>query len=695
MTNHARPRLLAAGAQRGLRTMTIRTRLFTAFLLLTLLPLAITGFISYRKSSQAIESRIGSYSAALVSQVARNIGTEATQANNIAIDLSVSDNVQKAMEYWSKLDPAKRLDATKDIGLSISSKTMGNKTLLNTVILLDEETSFGGKQDLFAKDVFQRRMKASEDKKGASFWQVETGKDAKSYLVLNRAVNSSISLRPLGMVSLTVNAGSFGEILRSVDLGEGTDLFLLDGKGTILAETGSAESANSGFGTPFRDPALVFTMEQAKQNEQQSLPYMLDGARTLLTFAPVAGTDWTLYAAIPYAFLVAESNAIRNMMLLIGFICLGLALLLSLLITESVSHPLRQLARGMQDARDGNLVQQFSDSGKDELARVMDAFDDMLGQLSNLVAQAGFASTAVLEDSTRIADSSKRSRGTSEQAALTVEEIAKGATRQARDIADGMDQLERLSTHITDARQGILDMSDVVLQTQQLSKEALTSVISLKDRAAETGQASGKVLGNIQSLGHDMKEIEKITKMISGISDQTNLLALNAAIEAARAGEAGRGFAVVSEEVRVLAEQSKQASVLIGNIIAGIRTKTDQTVQEAGKTGVILENQMLAVKETDTSFRTIQGAMERMGQQIHAINNAIEVVVAARNRVTGTFGDVSAVSQETAATTEQLSAGMHEQITEAVALAETAQGLQEMAQSLQAGLARFQTNLDG
>jgi methyl-accepting chemotaxis protein len=683
---------LSSDIRKGLRTVSIRTRLMVAFLLLSMLPLAITGFISYRKSSQAIESRIGGYSSALVVQVAKNIEKEAMQASNIAIDLSVSDNVQKAMEYWSRMEPAERLDATKAIGLSIGSKTLGNKALISTVIQLDEETSFGGKQDFFGKEVFAQRMKASEDKKGASFWQIELGKNGDAYLVLNRAVNSSISLRPLGMVSITVDAGAFSTLLQSVDLGEGASLFLLDGSHRMLADNGPSDTAESTFGTPFHDESLSTVVDQAKAAEKTSIPHTLDGQRTLLTYAPVEGTDWTLFAAIPYSFLVAESNAIRNVILLIGFICLGLALLFSLLITGSLSHPLQQMVQGMQDARDGNLTQRFSDKGRDELNRVMISFNDMISHLRALVAQAGTASEAVLGNSGAIADSSARSHVTSEQAALTVEEIAKGATQQARDITEGIDQLDMLSNHITEARQGIRGMSDVVRDTLQLSQQALVSVTSLKDRATETGQASEQVLVNIQSLGTDMREIEKITKVISGISDQTNLLALNAAIEAARAGDAGRGFAVVSDEVRVLAEQSKQASILIGNIIAGIRGKTQQTVVEAGKTEVILENQMLAVKQTDASFRTIQEAMDRMAHQISAINESIEVVVSARSRVSETFGNVSAVSQETAATTEQLSASMQEQITEAVTLAETARGLQEMARSLQDGLARFQTN---
>ena len=74
-----------------------------------------------------------------------------------------------------------------------------------------------------------------------------------------------------------------------------------------------------------------------------------------------------------------------------------------------------------------------------------------------------------------------------------------------------------------------------------------------------------------------MKEIRKIVKLIVAIAEQTNLLSLNATIEAARAGEAGRGFAVVADEVKKLADQSKEASIMINNIINKINNKTENT----------------------------------------------------------------------------------------------------------------------
>jgi len=674
----------------GLRFVKIRTRLIIAFLLLSMVPLAIVGVIAYQKSSSAIESRIGSYSAALVSQVSRNIRTETLRTENVALDIAISEDVQKTMEYWSHLETADRLTASKQIKLSIGAKTVSNKTLLNTVIFLDEETTFGGNQTLFDKNVFGLRMKAAEERKGAAFWQIEPGKDGKQYLVLNKGINSQSSFRPLGVISIVVKQDAFGEILKSVDLGAGTEIFIMDEKNRLIANNDPDKEKSDVFGTAFRDISLSVAVKTAIEAKQDTIPYTLDKDRKLVAFSSIEGTDWTLYAAIPYSFLVAESNAIRNIILLIGFLCLLAALTLSFFITSSISGPLSRLVKGMQDARGGNLSLSFRDSSRDEISVVMTSFNEMLANINILVTQVGSASGAVLVNSGQIAAFSARSHETSEQVSRTVEEIAKGAAQQARDIAEGVGQLQTLAQNIGKAGEGIATMSGVVRDTQKLSEEALLSVQLLTDRALETNEASGRVLTDINSLSADMKEIEKITKVIVGISDQTNLLALNAAIEAARAGDAGRGFAVVSDEVRLLAEQSKQASVLINNILASIRRKTETTVHEAGRTGAIVQKQMEAVRETDNSFKTIHAAMERITRQITLVGESVDVVVVSKDRAIDTFGEVSAVSEETAATTEEVAASAQEQIAEAEGLSNTALQLQEMAQALNETVSRFQ-----
>jgi len=91
--------------------------------------------------------------------------------------------------------------------------------------------------------------------------------------------------------------------------------------------------------------------------------------------------------------------------------------------------------------------------------------------------------------------------------------------------------------------------------------------------------------GAAGALGEASTSIDRAVLIISDITDQTNLLALNAAIEAARAGEVGRGFAVVADEVRKLAERTKAATLEIGQLVSGFRTRVEAMVAQTARVG--------------------------------------------------------------------------------------------------------------
>ena len=177
-------------------------------------------------------------------------------------------------------------------------------------------------------------------------------------------------------------------------------------------------------------------------------------------------------------------------------------------------------------------------------------------------------------------------------------------------------------------------------------------------------------MDQIKSLNSDMVQIRKITKLMVGIAEQTNLLSLNAAIEAAHAGEAGRGFAVVADEVKKLADQSKEASIMINNIINDINNKTQEAVLEANNTSNIVQDQMVAVEQTDSAFNTISSSMKEIDQYMTNVEDSVKNMDVLRQKTLSSMENISAVSEEAAATTEEVSASTQEQMASSEVLAE-------------------------
>jgi methyl-accepting chemotaxis protein len=236
----------------------------------------------------------------------------------------------------------------------------------------------------------------------------------------------------------------------------------------------------------------------------------------------------------------------------------------------------------------------------------------------------------------------------------SVQQVATAAAQSSNAISmvsDGAKtQTESLNQAVTAVEQSVSVLSEV-----SSSSEKATEIAKLSGLAVVSGK--DKMLGMVQVVGRiqdNSNKVNKITEIISGIASQTNMLALNAAIEAARAGEQGKGFAVVADQVKSLAESSKNSVDEIVELIEQAKIDAAEAVKVAQMVSGEMDKIEDGVKKTEQMMQSISTAMEEQVSTTEELSHNMDTLrdigtsnANAAEEITETIMELSRISNET------------------------------------------------
>ena len=379
-----------------------------------------------------------------------------------------------------------------------------------------------------------------------------------------------------------------------------------------------------------------------------------------------------------------------KLLIAISIAAVSLCLILGFVVSSLIANSIKKVLASVERVAAGDLsIEDVIIKGNDEVGMLSTSFNTMKNNLHGLVKQVSESSEQVAASSEELTAIAEQNTQASTQIASSIELVAQGTEKQASAVNETSSAVEEISasTEEVAASSGEITRSMVeTLTTTQAGQKALNRVV---DQMHSISAGTDRVQHSITELSTNSEKIGNIIGVITGIADQTNLLALNAAIEAARAGEQGRGFAVVAEEVRKLAEQSREATkeieILINQNHSDIGTAV--IAMEAGASDVNVG--MEVVNVAGQSFGEIAKLVENVSAQMEQISATIQQIASGNQQIVTSVREVDLISKDTAAQAQTVSAGVEEQTASMEQVTSSAQSLSTMAFELQKIISKF------
>ena len=377
--------------------------------------------------------------------------------------------------------------------------------------------------------------------------------------------------------------------------------------------------------------------------------------------------------------------------LMLGIFLLAVLLFagLAMYITRLITRPIRQLQGWMDQSGNGDLTIRGDYDSKDELGQLTTSFNEMIASQQQVVLELTGTADRVAVASDELSVNAESTTKATEMVAVTMEEMASGASQQLHQVSDASRTIEELTTSVRYVAGNAQQMTERTADAMEKVALGGQVVGTLGTQMGRIQDDFNRLSHVIDGLGNRSQEIGQITDSIKGVAAQTNLLALNAAIEAARAGEQGRGFAVVAAEVKTLAEQSAVSAKQIESLIRVIQQETEASVVSMEKVSTEMTSGIAVVDRAGASFSEIETAITDVTGHVEEVSGAVQEMAAASEQIASVMRTIQAVTEGTAAGTQNISASTEEQMASMEEISSASQSLATMADDLKQVTGRF------
>ncbi len=675
----------------------IRARLIGSFGISIVLILTL-GIVSYQTASSAIKSNYKDSTLDTLSRTADYYDLLFSIVEKTALEVAIDTSYSEYF-YSEGVGEATTLIMTyKTLKQKLSDKAVASDIISNIYIFANDKTPFYtvGSFDKEDATAFASGSEAAAITANKTAWfakhpTIDAVTSQEYGVAYGRSLLGS-SNASTGYLVVDVDYDEIHSPLNDLQLGNGSTVSLITPDGGELFTTwlsleenateSSYETSTFISGTDFYNNAL------GSELNEDFITVDYNGVNYFFAYEKL-DNGFMVTFLIPQSIATEKMATIFLVTAVILIASIVIALMVAYFISRGITLSIKKLMYGLEKAAQGDLTVQIQMNRKDEFQKLTVATNDMISNVKALIEKSSAISNKVNDSANQVSTNAALLIESSREITSSVHEIEEGLLQQAEDTQSCMTQMDSLADKITVVLENSENISSVSNNTTEAVNNGLIMINDLSEKATDTEVITESIIKSINELETATNSISSIVTLINEIAGQTNLLALNASIEAARAGDAGRGFAVVAEEIRKLAEQSSQSANNIQSYVIEIAAKTGKTVEYAKNSRNIVTSQLDSIENAVAMFDTIKQQVTTLTVNLDNIISGIQDIEKAKNDTVDSIQSITAVSEMTAASSEEVLATVTTQLNSLEQFKEQADGLTADSNSMAESISKF------
>ncbi|WBW97841.1 methyl-accepting chemotaxis protein [Oceanirhabdus sp. W0125-5] len=696
--------------------------------------------IKFKKLSRKLLVLIG---LAVILTFSTTIGFILIQFENTVMDKAINEEREMANRYslYVRAELEVAMDAARTLAQTAKGiRNSGNpdRVMLNNIMkqILEDNSNFLTVWNMWEPNAFDgkdeeyaNRKAEGYDKTGrlATYWYRKEGKtivdyndDYKAnYYILPKNNKQETILNPykdvidvkeilmtsvivpvmegdkvLGVIGIDISLESLQDMIKELKFYGNGYATLISNEGIIVAHKEDKYIDKPIDERTDDDMGIKEEMIKAKTAIKSGKPYETVIASEVINeevfsmYSPISigksQTPWSVAVNIPTDVILKEANKVRNYAIFMSGVSLIIILLILFFIIRGTVKPIKGTINMLKDIAEGegDLTKRLKSDSQDEIGELVKWFNLFIDKIQELIGQ-------VQENANTVAHSTNEMTTVIDHANIGMEQISNDVNSVSSsiqnnagiitEITSSVEDMAITSESISNSSQAVFSDSKMVLDSANIGMRNMNEVVEVNDKAKNS---SDEVYGIIKALQDSSERVGEIVEIITGISDQTNLLALNASIEAARAAEHGAGFAVVANEVKNLAEQSKQATSRISALIEEIQNKTSIADLAITKGQEYAQISAHKSKDTEDQFKKILKLIEDITGKLEGISESSVQQSTVSEELRQAMEEISESTQNSANSISKINSILEEEVSSFEEIGASTMDLNNMTRDL-------------